>query len=171
MQTGDRIKQVRIKVGMTQAELAKRLGVTPQAISQYERGIKKPKIGTLRKIATALNCNVGDLDNSLPTIYVDTLLSQNPELEKNFSDAAKNMMQTLYGTTDEWEAKKIIFARWVNNLEEADRKSVFDTIKYLQALNSEGKMTAAERVEELTQIPKYQKKDSTADDEYIIEDE
>ena len=32
-------------------------------------------------------------------------------------------------------------------------------------------MTAAERVEELTQIPKYQKKDSTAEDEYIIEEQ
>ena len=156
MQTGDRIKQVRLKAGITQAELAKRLGVTPQAISQYERGIKKPKIETLRKIATALNCNVSDLDNSLPTVYIDALLSQNPELEKKFSDTAKNMMLSLYGTTDEWEARKIVFARWVNNL---------------QALNSEGKMTAAERVEELTQIPKYQKKDSTAEDEYIIEEQ
>ena len=171
MQTGDRIKQVRLKAGITQAELAKRLSVTPQAISQYERGIKKPKIETLRKIATALNCNVSDLDNSLPTVYIDALLSQNPELEKKFSDTAKNMMLSLYGTTDEWEARKIVFARWVNNLEECDRKSVFDIIKYLQALNSEGKMTAAERVEELTQIPKYQKKDSTAEDEYIIEEQ
>ena len=48
------IKNARLTVGITQAELARRLGVTPQAISQYERGIKKPKIETIEKIADAL---------------------------------------------------------------------------------------------------------------------
>lgn len=48
------IKNARLTVGITQAELAHRLGVTPQAISQYERGIKKPKIETIEKIADAL---------------------------------------------------------------------------------------------------------------------
>lgn len=48
------IKNERLAVGITQAELARRLGVTPQAISQYERGEKKPKIETIKKIADAL---------------------------------------------------------------------------------------------------------------------
>ena len=48
------IKNARLAVGITQAELARRLGVTPQAISQYERGEKKPKIETIKKIADAL---------------------------------------------------------------------------------------------------------------------
>lgn len=48
------IKNERLNVGITQAELARRLGVTPQAISQYERGEKKPKIETIKKIADAL---------------------------------------------------------------------------------------------------------------------
>ena len=48
------IKNARLAVGITQAELARRLSVTPQAISQYERGEKKPKIETIKKIADAL---------------------------------------------------------------------------------------------------------------------
>ena len=48
---GAGIKNARLTVGITQAELAHRLGVTPQAVSQYERGIKKPKIETIEKIA------------------------------------------------------------------------------------------------------------------------
>lgn len=48
------IKNARLTVGITQAELARRLGITPQAISQYERGEKKPKIETIKKIADAL---------------------------------------------------------------------------------------------------------------------
>lgn len=35
---GDRIKQLRIARGMTQAELAKVCGVTKSAVSQWERG-------------------------------------------------------------------------------------------------------------------------------------
>ena len=156
MQTGDLIKQARLKSGVTQAELAKRLGVTPQAVSQYERGIKKPKLETLRKIALALDCNISDLDSSLSSILADAVFS--PESRAELSDAANNMMVALYGTADEWKARKAVFARWVDTLSEDDKKSVFDIIKYLQNLNSEGKITAAERVEELTQIPKYQDK-------------
>ncbi len=51
------IKNARLAVGITQAELARRLGVTPQAISQYERGEKKPKIETIKKIADALGAS------------------------------------------------------------------------------------------------------------------
>ena len=53
-EVGIEIKNARLAVGITQAELARRLGVTPQAISQYERGEKKPKIETIKKIADAL---------------------------------------------------------------------------------------------------------------------
>ncbi len=55
MDTGELIKDIRVRSGMTQAELAERLGVTPQAISQYERGVKKPKIETVSRIARALD--------------------------------------------------------------------------------------------------------------------
>lgn len=54
---GSGIKNARLAVGITQAELARRLGVTPQAISQYERGEKKPKIETIKKIADALGAS------------------------------------------------------------------------------------------------------------------
>lgn len=67
MNTGDLIKEVRLRAGLTQAELAERLGVTPQAISQYERGIKKPKYETIRRIADAVGCSPFDLipDNDI----------------------------------------------------------------------------------------------------------
>jgi len=63
MKTSEAIKKARIEAGITQAELAKRLGVTPQTVSQYERGIKNPKIETLARFADALNVNFSSLIN------------------------------------------------------------------------------------------------------------
>lgn len=55
---GLKIKKARINANVTQAELAHKLGVTAQSISQYERGVKIPKFDTLKKIATALEIKV-----------------------------------------------------------------------------------------------------------------
>ena len=55
MKTGEALKKARTDAGITQAELAKRLGVTPQTVSQYERGIKKPKVETLARFADAMS--------------------------------------------------------------------------------------------------------------------
>ena len=52
--TGSRIKIARERQGVTQAELAEKMGVTPQTISQYERNIINPKPETIKKFADAL---------------------------------------------------------------------------------------------------------------------
>lgn len=51
---GARISLFRDRAGMTQAELAKRIGCTPQHISAIERGAKTPKLDTFVAIANAL---------------------------------------------------------------------------------------------------------------------
>ena len=47
--------------GMTQAELAKRSGVSQSTIAQIESENKDPSISTLRKIATALEVHIAVL--------------------------------------------------------------------------------------------------------------
>lgn len=48
------LREYRIKAGVTQAELAGKIGVKPNAISQYESGTRTPKIKTGKKIAEIL---------------------------------------------------------------------------------------------------------------------
>ena len=56
MAISDKIKEHRTKCGMTQAQLAEALGVTPQAVSKWEKGTGcpddeyKPEIDRLAKL-------------------------------------------------------------------------------------------------------------------------
>ena len=61
MTTGQRIKVARKKAGMTQAELAQKLGIPFQSVSQWERDLRNPKIETLQRIAAALGVSLDDL--------------------------------------------------------------------------------------------------------------
>ncbi|MDY3905336.1 MAG: helix-turn-helix transcriptional regulator [Lawsonibacter sp.] len=61
MTTGQRIKAARKKAGMTQAELAQRLDIPFQSISQWERDVRNPKKETLEKLATIFGCYYFDL--------------------------------------------------------------------------------------------------------------
>lgn len=63
---GLKIKNARSNAHVTQAELAHRLGVTAQSISQYERGVKIPKIETVKKIANALGIEASSFYNLEP---------------------------------------------------------------------------------------------------------
>ena len=51
---GAQIQFYREQADMTQAELAERIGCTPQHISALELGIKTPKLETFAEICTAL---------------------------------------------------------------------------------------------------------------------
>lgn len=65
MSVGQNIKKARKKAGMTQKELAQKLGLSFQSIAQWENDLRNPKVETLRKIANALECDPAELDSSL----------------------------------------------------------------------------------------------------------
>jgi transcriptional regulator with XRE-family HTH domain len=50
---GHLIAEIRTKAGLTQAELARRIGTTQSAISRVENGRSDPTLGLLRRIARA----------------------------------------------------------------------------------------------------------------------
>jgi ribosome-binding protein aMBF1 (putative translation factor) len=54
-QLGERVRQARERVGMTQAELASRIGSTQPAVARLEAGGVTPSLDTLRRIAVALD--------------------------------------------------------------------------------------------------------------------
>ena len=58
---GRRIAEARRDVGLTQRDLADKVGVTAQAVSKWERGSACPDISILDEIACALHVSVSDL--------------------------------------------------------------------------------------------------------------
>lgn len=53
--TGDSpIAKARLAAGLTQEQLAARMGITQQTVANWERGARNPKLASLRKIADAL---------------------------------------------------------------------------------------------------------------------
>lgn len=58
---GNNIRICRERVGLTQEELASRIGCSQPYISQIEQSDARPTLGTLQKVAEALGCTVADL--------------------------------------------------------------------------------------------------------------
>jgi transcriptional regulator with XRE-family HTH domain len=55
---GDRLREERVKAGLSQRELARRLGLSASLISQLESGQSRPSVGTLYSIVTELGVSL-----------------------------------------------------------------------------------------------------------------
>ncbi len=55
---GDRLREERVRAGLSQRELARRLGLSASLISQLESGLSKPSVGTLYAIVTELDLSL-----------------------------------------------------------------------------------------------------------------
>ena len=56
-----KIKEFRIALGMTQSELAAKMGVSQATIGMWETGDRMPRASKLQKLAEILGCTVSDL--------------------------------------------------------------------------------------------------------------
>jgi transcriptional regulator with XRE-family HTH domain len=54
----NRLREVRLQKGLTQKELAVRLGVTASAVASYEVATRNLRFPTMRRLAAALGCDV-----------------------------------------------------------------------------------------------------------------
>ena len=128
---GQRIKGARKNAGLTQRALAEKIGVATGTIQQYELGKRQPRIGQLGLIANALGVSALELTGLQD--YGDGFHAE-PDLKQTTVDAVKARISELK--------------------EDAQcRQRLNDA---LDRLNPDGQEKAVERVEELTEIPRYQ---------------
>lgn len=58
------IKKLRQQRGWTQPQLADKLSVSKQTISNWETGLKVPRMGSLQKLADLFDVKIGEITNA-----------------------------------------------------------------------------------------------------------
>lgn len=81
---GNRIQKAREKAHITQEELAKAIGCTPQHVSAIERGVKTPRLDTFVKIAKVLR-------TSADTLLQDVLPCPEAPMIKEFASTVGSL--------------------------------------------------------------------------------
>ena len=160
MTIGERIKAARKKAGLTQKQLGEKMGISYQAVAQWENDLRNPKIETLRAIPNALGVPVSDLTGT-----VNEIASRMDQQALQAKQLLKQPAQTDFQERKRW-AELLLTIDQMS--EEADR---WDAVNQEQAqaeisaalaqLNPTGQQEAVRRVKELTYIPEYRKKDTT----------
>ncbi len=79
----EKLRQLRLDAGLPQAELGKKLGVTRNAVSQWEAGRTQPATKHLHKLATVFR------------VPLDHLISSTPAYEDRLIEAATRMFDRL----------------------------------------------------------------------------
>jgi transcriptional regulator with XRE-family HTH domain len=76
MEFKDRLHQLRADRGWSQTELARRAGLTPQAINQLERGKYRPTLETLCKLKHAFGMSLDNLADPICRQVIATIPAQ-----------------------------------------------------------------------------------------------
>ncbi len=90
MNIGDVIKCRRQKKNMTQAELAEKLNITPQAVSRWEMGVSYPDIAMIPLLSKELGVSADELLGIVPS-YQKTV---EPEVEASGKELAPDLNQS-----------------------------------------------------------------------------
>ena len=61
MEPGKKIRQLRFKAGLTQEQLAEKLGIGAQAVSKWENAVAMPDITLLPLLAEIFGVSIDDL--------------------------------------------------------------------------------------------------------------
>lgn len=113
MEFSERLKDLRKQAGLTQVEVAEKLGISQPAYASWERGAKKPTQENLVKIAQILN------------VSVDYLVGNSEEKADELENIELLFRMNSKGLTD--EEKKVFKKELIEFMEE--RKMAFDTSK------------------------------------------
>jgi transcriptional regulator with XRE-family HTH domain len=63
---GENIRRVRLRRGLTQANLARRSGISAKQLGRIERGEYEPLLTNLLRVSAALGVDPGELLDGLP---------------------------------------------------------------------------------------------------------
>lgn len=99
---GNRIAGARKKMNMSQALLAQRLFISPQAVGKWERGESMPDITTFNRLAEILNVDLNHFSDSFRSEFTEEtipepLVKQSDELPSSGKQEKKPAWDMSYG--------------------------------------------------------------------------
>jgi Zn-dependent peptidase ImmA (M78 family)/DNA-binding XRE family transcriptional regulator len=105
---GERLREQRLALGLTVHQLAQRLGVNRNTISNYESGKTEPGVNDVVRLATTLGCDLTDLLPGMPRAQVPRfafrahkVLSTDPQIKATARKYLRAYMdiEAILGTT------------------------------------------------------------------------
>ncbi|UJD04312.1 helix-turn-helix domain-containing protein [Streptococcus infantis] len=113
MEFAERLKTLRKRVKLTQAQIAEKLDISQQAYAAWERGVKKPTQENLVKIAQILN------------VSVDYLVGNSENKDDDLDNIELLFRMNSTGLTD--DEKKVFKKELIEFMEERKKAFVKDT--------------------------------------------
>ncbi|MCC8101443.1 MAG: helix-turn-helix domain-containing protein [Clostridiales bacterium] len=153
MSTGERIKKARKTAGLTQKQLAAKLGTSQQNIAQYESGKRNPKQETLREIADILNVSIEDLKDTIvwpQEIYFWYKKALEDQQRQNQLATEKVINDTI--------------EEWTQIYSEVMEKKYGSLLTLYDSLNDAGKEYAIRLLQTVSDYPLFQKQSEPGED-------
>lgn len=92
----DNVRQLREARGLTQAELAAKLGVTRGSISQWENGISAPRMGVIEQMSSLFGVKKSEIIEDRPvTEQPDNLESRAHEASRLFASLSIDQQRAV----------------------------------------------------------------------------
>ena len=101
---GKNIKELRVEKGLSQAQLAERVGVTQGAIYFWEKGINEPTAGYLVKLAQVFSVSIDEL-LSFDCHNAGETETKTGEMIKVFSKLSMSQQDALINMAEEFLKK------------------------------------------------------------------
>ena len=162
MTIGERIKALRKEKGITQKELADRLGVSASMVGQYETGVRKPKYETIQKIADSLGITTAEIADMSPiSPSLGSMLVLLEEVGNAISAKQKGPNESIpLSDNERQKIKKAaeLYKLIPGELSQSVYFNYLMTIElngFFDKLNFQGKWKALEMLHELTENSDY----------------
>ena len=97
MAFGENLRRLRIEHELTQEDLAKKSGVSARMIQNYEMGASQPRMGSVKKLATALEISVNDLLGIEGMAAAEIGAAHGARAARNFMNYAKEFSAMMAG--------------------------------------------------------------------------
>ena len=116
MTLGQKIKEIRKRMGLSQEQLGKIINVSRQAITKWERDEGTPDISNLKELSTILGVTVDYLiSNNTPLPALSMKIKLNKEKYKNKLSSYEEILKEYY--KEPWEIFILSTNKKINKLE------------------------------------------------------